>query len=54
MVSDVDGTVTKSDCLGHAYNLINKDWFHENIAELHHKIQKNGYKMIYLSARACV
>lgn len=27
VISDIDGTVTKSDVLGHLFNLLNKDWF---------------------------
>ncbi|KAL4503202.1 hypothetical protein ABPG72_000808 [Tetrahymena utriculariae] len=51
VISDVDGTVTKSDVKGHISTIIGKEWTHEDIAELYTNIQKNGYKMVYLSSR---
>lgn len=51
VVSDIDGTITKSDVRGHFYNLVGRDWTHSGIASLYSKIVKNGYKLIYLTAR---
>lgn len=51
VISDIDGTITKSDVRGHLYNLVGKDWTHSGIAPLYSKIIKNGYKIIYLTAR---
>lgn len=51
IVSDIDGTITKSDVRGHLYNLVGKDWTHPGIAPLYSKIVKNGYKIIYLTSR---
>jgi len=51
IVSDVDGTITKSDVRGHIYTLVGKDWTHSGIASLFSKIVKNGYKIIYLTSR---
>ncbi|XP_062401573.1 zgc:123305 isoform X1 [Sardina pilchardus] len=52
IISDIDGTITKSDALGHILPQLGKDWTHHGIAKLYHKIHKNGYKFLYCSARA--
>ncbi|XP_054883442.1 zgc:123305 [Poeciliopsis prolifica] len=52
VISDIDGTITKSDALGHILPQFGKDWTHKGIAKLYHKIHKNGYKFLYCSARA--
>lgn len=51
VVSDVDGTITRSDVLGHVYAKIGKDWTQPGTADLFSSIQANGYKMLYLTAR---
>ena len=52
VVSDIDGTITKSDILGHILPVIGNDWAQSGVANLFDKIQENGYKLLYLSARA--
>ncbi|XP_074868331.1 phosphatidate phosphatase LPIN3 isoform X2 [Carettochelys insculpta] len=52
VISDIDGTITKSDALGHILPHLGKDWTHQGIAKLFHKIHLNGYKFLYCSARA--
>ncbi|CAF1434877.1 unnamed protein product [Rotaria sordida] len=52
VISDIDGTITKSDVFGHIFPLFGKDWSHDGIAEFFQAIQENGYQFIYLSARA--
>uniref|UniRef100_A0A8C7IMR8 phosphatidate phosphatase n=1 Tax=Oncorhynchus kisutch TaxID=8019 RepID=A0A8C7IMR8_ONCKI len=52
VISDIDGTITKSDALGHILPQLGKDWTHHGIARLYHKIHQNGYKFLYCSARA--
>ncbi|KAI4883059.1 hypothetical protein NFI96_029351 [Prochilodus magdalenae] len=52
IISDIDGTITKSDALGHILPQFGKDWTHQGIAKLYHKIHQNGYKFLYCSARA--
>ncbi|XP_011617527.2 phosphatidate phosphatase LPIN3 isoform X2 [Takifugu rubripes] len=52
VISDIDGTITKSDALGHILPQFGKDWTHKGIAKLYHKIHQNGYKFLYCSARA--
>lgn len=51
IVSDIDGTITKSDLLGHVYDFMGKDWSHCGVAELFTKVEKQKYKFIYLSNR---
>ena len=52
VVSDVDGTITKSDVLGHVMTAIGRDWSQTGISELFKNIRKNGYHVMYLSARS--
>ncbi|KAM4740749.1 phosphatidate phosphatase LPIN2 isoform 2-T2 [Anableps anableps] len=52
IISDIDGTITKSDALGHILPQFGKDWTQKGIAKLYHKIHQNGYKFLYCSARA--
>ena len=52
IISDVDGTITRSDVLGHLMPMIGKDWSHEGVTELFTNIDKRGYKFLYLTARA--
>jgi phosphatidate phosphatase LPIN len=52
VISDIDGTITKSDVLGHILPFVGKDWAQIGVAQLFSKIEENGYKMLYLSARA--
>lgn len=51
IVSDVDGTITKSDVFGHVLPRINVDWGHEGIAELYTNLKKRGYIIVYLTSR---
>ncbi|KAA8595469.1 hypothetical protein FQN60_010760 [Etheostoma spectabile] len=52
VISDIDGTITRSDTLGHILPTLGKDWTHQGIARLYHKVSLNGYKFMYCSARA--
>eukprot|EP01017_Pseudomicrothorax_dubius_P007172 TRINITY_DN1217_c0_g1_i1.p1 TRINITY_DN1217_c0_g1~~TRINITY_DN1217_c0_g1_i1.p1 ORF type:complete len:545 (+),score=137.47 TRINITY_DN1217_c0_g1_i1:195-1829(+) len=52
VISDVDGTITKSDVLGQLMPMVGKDWSHLGVTELYTNIKKNGYQMLYLTARA--
>uniref|UniRef100_A0A3Q1AIL7 phosphatidate phosphatase n=1 Tax=Amphiprion ocellaris TaxID=80972 RepID=A0A3Q1AIL7_AMPOC len=52
IISDIDGTITRSDTLGHILPTLGKDWTHQGIARLYHKVSLNGYKFMYCSARA--
>jgi phosphatidate phosphatase LPIN len=52
VVSDVDGTVTKNDIGGHLNNMISRDYLHDGYRELAASIDKNGYKMVWMTMRA--
>lgn len=52
VVSDIDGTITKSDTLGHVMTFIGRDWTHSGVAKLYTDICRNGYKILYLTSRA--
>ena len=48
VVSDIDGTITKSDFFGF---LLKNKWCQSGVVKLFNKIENNLYKLIYLSAR---
>ena len=52
IISDIDGTITRSDVRGQILTSIGKNWYHENVARLFNLIKNNGYKIVYLSARS--
>lgn len=54
VISDVDGTITKSDVLGQVMPLVGKDWSQSGVAGLFSAIKENGYQLLFLSARAIV
>lgn len=52
VIVDVDGTVTRSDVLGHVLPRIGVSyWAHEDVASLMTNIAANGYKILYLTCR---
>lgn len=52
VISDIDGTITKSDALGHVLNMIGRDWTHSGVAKLYTDIAQNGYNIMYLTSRS--
>lgn len=52
IVSDIDGTITKSDVWGQVLPIFGRDWSQAGVADLFTAIERNEYKFIYLSARA--
>lgn len=52
VISDIDGTITKSDTLGHIFTAVGKDWTHSGVANLYTNIAANGYKILYVTSRA--
>lgn len=52
VISDIDGTITKSDALGHILNMIGRDWTHIGVAKLYTEIVANGYNIMYLTSRS--
>ena len=51
VISDVDGTVTKSDVLGHVLPSFGRDWTHPGLVSLYNSIASKGIKFIYLTSR---
>jgi phosphatidate phosphatase LPIN len=51
LISDIDGTITKSDFLGHIMPIVSLDWSHLGITELYSNLVQRGYIIIYLTAR---
>ncbi|KAI9744433.1 MAG: hypothetical protein M1818_001962 [Claussenomyces sp. TS43310] len=52
VISDIDGTITKSDALGQVLNMIGRDWTHIGVAKLYTEIVANGYNILYLTSRS--
>ncbi|SMR50797.1 unnamed protein product [Zymoseptoria tritici ST99CH_1E4] len=52
VISDIDGTITKSDVLGHVLNTLGRDWTHSGVAKLYTEIASNGYNFLYLTSRS--
>jgi phosphatidate phosphatase LPIN len=52
VISDVDGTITRSDVLGQVLPFLGRDWTHEGVIDLFTGITNRGYNILYLTARA--
>ncbi|KAF2093506.1 LNS2-domain-containing protein, partial [Rhizodiscina lignyota] len=52
VISDIDGTITKSDVMGQFMNSIGRDWTHLGVAKLYTDISANGYNIFYLTSRS--
>ena len=52
IITDVDGTITKSDILGQVLPFFGRDWSHPGVTALFRNLYNNGYKVVYLTARA--
>lgn len=50
-LNDCNG-FSRSDVLGHILPIVGNNWAQKGVAQLFHKIADNGYKLLYLSARA--
>mmetsp|Transcript_42141 Transcript_42141/g.103922 ORF Transcript_42141/g.103922 Transcript_42141/m.103922 type:complete len:566 (+) Transcript_42141:1184-2881(+) len=51
VISDVDGTITKSDVLGHVMPRVGIDWSHSGVTALYTMMEKQGYHLLYLTSR---
>lgn len=51
VVSDIDGTITRSELLGMMLPKIGKDWSHLGIPEIFETLEKFGFHLVYLTAR---
>lgn len=52
VISDIDGTLTKSDIMGHLCYLIGRDWSRAGVVNLYNGIVAKNYKILYLSSRS--
>ena len=52
IISDIDGTLTKSDLMGHICYMIGKDWTRGGAVYFFNVLNARGYKILYLSARS--
>eukprot|EP00092_Neocalanus_flemingeri_P012732 GFUD01013719.1.p1 GENE.GFUD01013719.1~~GFUD01013719.1.p1 ORF type:complete len:341 (-),score=57.40 GFUD01013719.1:3-1025(-) len=53
VVSDIDGTVTRSNIRGMILPALGlSDWKHDGVVELYRKIANQGYQIVYLTNRA--
>ncbi|KAI3387689.1 hypothetical protein SNEBB_001141 [Seison nebaliae] len=53
VISDIDGTITRSDVMGQIFPLVGiSSWVQPDIAALFRSIKRNGYQFLYLSSRA--
>eukprot|EP01103_Thecamoeba_quadrilineata_P018114 TRINITY_DN672_c0_g1_i1.p1 TRINITY_DN672_c0_g1~~TRINITY_DN672_c0_g1_i1.p1 ORF type:complete len:807 (+),score=139.87 TRINITY_DN672_c0_g1_i1:60-2480(+) len=52
IISDIDGTITRSDVFGQIMPMLGRDWSHIGVTKLYTSIADNGYHILYLTARA--
>ncbi|KAL2512647.1 Phosphatidate phosphatase PAH2 [Abeliophyllum distichum] len=52
VISDVDGTITRSDLLGQVMPWVGMDWSQTGVVHLFSAIEENGYQLLFLSARS--
>ena len=48
VVSDIDGTITKSDVMGQ----LRTNFIHKGVCLLFNEVYKRNYKILYMTARA--
>ena len=52
VISDIDGTITKSNVGGQVAGFLGKDYSHEGIAQFYSRLnQQQGYQLLYLTSR---
>eukprot|EP00026_Physarum_polycephalum_P009837 Phypoly_transcript_09974.p1 GENE.Phypoly_transcript_09974~~Phypoly_transcript_09974.p1 ORF type:complete len:381 (+),score=79.61 Phypoly_transcript_09974:105-1247(+) len=52
IVTDIDGTITRSDKRGHFYSRVGLNWHHNSVVTCFNAIYRLGYKILYLTARS--
>jgi len=52
VVSDVDGTLTRSDISGLVNNVFGDDYLHDGYSELIQKAHEHGFKIVWLTMRS--
>lgn len=52
IVSDIDGTITRSDMRGHVFNALGCDWSQVGVTKLYSELYSRGYHFVYLTSRS--
>jgi len=52
VVTDIDGTITRSDVRGHLCSKLRMKWHHNSVCECFKKVRELGYQVVYLTARS--
>lgn len=52
VVSDIDGTITRSDMRGHIFSALGRDWSQVGVAKLYGELYSLGYHFVYLTSRS--
>jgi len=52
VVTDIDGTITRSDMRGHLYSKFGVKWHHNSVSDCFKKVHDLGYQVVYLTARS--
>lgn len=52
IISDIDGTITRSDMRGHIFNAIGRDWSQVGVTKIYTELRKRGYHFLYLTSRS--
>jgi len=52
VVTDIDGTITRSNVRGHLMPRLGFDWSHTEVSKFFQKLYQQGYKIIYVTARS--
>jgi len=52
VVTDIDGTITKSDTRGLFYSRFGMKWHHNHVTDCFKKVYDLGYKIVFITARS--
>lgn len=52
VITDIDGTITRSNVRGHLMPRLGFDWSHSQVSKFFQKLYNIGYKIIYVTARS--
>lgn len=52
VVTDIDGTITKSDTRGLFYSRFGMKWHHNHVTDCFKKVHNLGYRIVYVTARS--
>ena len=52
VITDIDGTITESDLMGHVAQFLGITNHQEGVVELLDRVVKRGYRVVYLTARS--